>query len=431
MVTKEVSENYMHDGPIRDDDLASALHWDGRNQINLIQIQLNSLPPHLDSRGQQNSDSEENIVRRRHSATRCSMNCRAGEENGHNDCVQGCGNSLSLTLGSCLFYDAMKPFKRTQANFMGSNSSLDRENLREFDSASVDHLKHYCVFNAEKRTSSPRNTASLSSFLQRSPYLKPAQELLDEVVCVSDAIELNVENEELNVGNEARNNELDGMDAQANDRYLKLGERIYTHKENMPPGNQLSSQEKNNIQAKLIALLNELETRYEQYLHQIDQVVSSFEVVSGNGAAAPYTALTIQAMSRHFANLRDAIVSQLHALGESEGEQYTGNYKNFSEGRSLCRTTGEKRETLQTLGSIQIRQDWKPLRGLPEDSVALLRAWLFEHFLHPYPNDSEKSMLSSQTGLTRSQISNWFINARVRLWKPMIEELYKEEISEY
>jgi Homeobox KN domain len=25
------------------------------------------------------------------------------------------------------------------------------------------------------------------------------------------------------------------------------------------------------------------------------------------------------------------------------------------------------------------------------------------------------------------QISNWFINARVRLWKPMIEEMYKEE----
>ena len=28
------------------------------------------------------------------------------------------------------------------------------------------------------------------------------------------------------------------------------------------------------------------------------------------------------------------------------------------------------------------------------------------------------------------QISNWFINARVRLWKPMIEEMYKDEFSE-
>lgn len=27
------------------------------------------------------------------------------------------------------------------------------------------------------------------------------------------------------------------------------------------------------------------------------------------------------------------------------------------------------------------------------------------------------------------QVSNWFINARVRLWKPMVEEMYNEEIK--
>lgn len=28
------------------------------------------------------------------------------------------------------------------------------------------------------------------------------------------------------------------------------------------------------------------------------------------------------------------------------------------------------------------------------------------------------------------QVANWFINARVRLWKPMIEDIYKEEIGD-
>jgi len=27
---------------------------------------------------------------------------------------------------------------------------------------------------------------------------------------------------------------------------------------------------------------------------------------------------------------------------------------------------------------------WRPQRGLPERAVAILKAWLFEHFLHPY-----------------------------------------------
>ncbi|KAI3930517.1 hypothetical protein MKX01_036963 [Papaver californicum] len=73
---------------------------------------------------------------------------------------------------------------------------------------------------------------------------------------------------------------------------------------------------------------------------------------------------------------------------------------------------------------------WRPQRGLPESSVSVLRAWLFEHFLHHYPKDSDKSMLAKQAGLTRSQVSNWFINARVRLWKTMVEEMYKEDICD-
>ncbi|XP_031126623.1 BEL1-like homeodomain protein 7 [Ipomoea triloba] len=73
---------------------------------------------------------------------------------------------------------------------------------------------------------------------------------------------------------------------------------------------------------------------------------------------------------------------------------------------------------------------WRPQRGLPESSVSILRAWLFEHFLHPYPKDSDKAMLARQTGLTRGQVSNWFINARVQLWKPMVEEIYKEEFAD-
>ncbi|KAF8648291.1 hypothetical protein HU200_064870 [Digitaria exilis] len=72
------------------------------------------------------------------------------------------------------------------------------------------------------------------------------------------------------------------------------------------------------------------------------------------------------------------------------------------------------------------QQSWRPQRGLPEKSVAVLKAWMFENFLRPYPKDNEKEMLAVRSGLSRSQVSNWFINARVRLWKPMIEEMYDD-----
>ncbi|KAE8718867.1 hypothetical protein F3Y22_tig00109987pilonHSYRG00137 [Hibiscus syriacus] len=64
-------------------------------------------------------------------------------------------------------------------------------------------------------------------------------------------------------------------------------------------------------------------------------------------------------------------------------------------------------------------QIWIPQRGLPERSVSVLRAWMFQNFLHP--------LFSSYTfGSMDDQVSSWFINARVRLWKPTIEEMYSE-----
>ena len=45
----------------------------------------------------------------------------------------------------------------------------------------------------------------------------------------------------------------------------------------------------------------------------------------------------------------------------------------------------QKRMSLQQLGILHSQRQaaWRPIRGLPETSVAVLRTWLFEHFLHP------------------------------------------------
>jgi hypothetical protein len=62
---------------------------------------------------------------------------------------------------------------------------------------------------------------------------------------------------------------------------------------------------------------------------------------------------------------------------------------------------------------------------LPKEAVKVLRKWLFDHFTHPYPTDEEKQLLSNQTGLKVAQVNYWFINARVRIWRPMIESMDK------
>ncbi|PHH88854.1 hypothetical protein CDD83_6967 [Cordyceps sp. RAO-2017] len=48
------------------------------------------------------------------------------------------------------------------------------------------------------------------------------------------------------------------------------------------------------------------------------------------------------------------------------------------------------------------------------ESVRILKNWLSSHNRHPYPSDEEKEALQRQTGLNKTQISNWLANARRR-----------------
>ncbi|KAJ4979750.1 hypothetical protein NE237_010530 [Protea cynaroides] len=188
--------------------------------------------------------------------------------------------------------------------------------------------------------------------------------------------------------------------------------------------------------AKLLYMQEEVCRRYKQYHQQMHFVVSSFESVAGLSAATPYTSLALKAVSRHFRGLKNVISDQLRrinrAIGEDLSSPTTGT--NSSKGETISPELRfsdhviRKKSGGNSPGILEPQPHiWRPQRGLPERSVAILRAWLFEHFLHPYPTDTDKDMLASQTGLTRNQVSNWFINARVRVWKPMVEEIHMLE----
>ncbi|KAH9606044.1 hypothetical protein KSS87_006681 [Heliosperma pusillum] len=265
--------------------------------------------------------------------------------------------------------------------------------------------------------------AGIASALLKSKYLKAAQQLLDEVVNVGDAIKRRES------GNDQISNKVDDGSKES-----RGGSKPSTEGNDSGVGSgsaqELSSSERHELQNKLDklhSLLDEVDRRYKQYCHQMQIMVSSFDMIAGGGAAKPYTALALKTISRHFRCLRDAITEQIQATRKALGEPDNGTGGVIPRLRYVDQKLRQQR-ALQQFGMM--RHAWRPQRGLPETAVTILRAWLFEHFLHPYPKDSEKIMLARQTGLSRGQVANWFINARVRLWKPMVEEMYKEEFGE-
>ncbi|KFK24610.1 transcription factor qsh-1 [Arabis alpina] len=250
-----------------------------------------------------------------------------------------------------------------------------------------------------------------ASILKGSRFLKPAQMLLDEFC---------------NVGRGIYTDKIFDDD----DNSSLLFDPVV---ENLCGGSDTGG-ENGKKKSKLISMLDEVYKRYKQYYEQLQAVMGSFECVAGLGHAAPYATLALKALSKNFKCLKNAITDQL---------QFSNNNKIQQQQCGLLMSSEKQTEAMRFGGSDSSRglcspgqrhgfsdhhaPVWRPHRGLPERAVTVLRAWLFDHFLHPYPTDTDKLMLAKQTGLSRNQVSNWFINARVRVWKPMVEEIHMLE----
>uniref|UniRef100_A0A5B6ZEV9 Homeobox domain-containing protein n=1 Tax=Davidia involucrata TaxID=16924 RepID=A0A5B6ZEV9_DAVIN len=251
--------------------------------------------------------------------------------------------------------------------------------------------------------------------IRNSKYLIPAQELLNEFC---------------NLG--TKQNDPPKIKPHKTNQWLQDDQNASTSASKNQSLHNLDPLEFQKRKTKLLSMLEEVDRRYRHYCDQMKSVVSSFEAVAGGGAATAYSAFASKAMSRHFRCLRDGIVSQIKGSKKTMGEKDTftpATTRGETPRLRLLDQTLRQQRAFQQMGMTE-SHPWRPQRGLPERSVSVLRAWLFEHFLHPYPSDVDKHILARQTGLSRSQVSNWFINARVRLWKPMVEEMYLEETKE-
>lgn len=122
-------------------------------------------------------------------------------------------------------------------------------------------------------------------------------------------------------------------------------------------------------------------------------VVSSFESVAGLSGATPYISLALKSVSRHFKCLRNAISDRLRLTYEVLGEDIsipttcTSSKidNNIAKLKYMDHSFQKNKSGGSNIDFLESQQHvWRPQRGLPERAVAILKSWLFEHFLHPY-----------------------------------------------
>ncbi|KAL9421560.1 hypothetical protein AB3S75_033937 [Citrus x aurantiifolia] len=262
---------------------------------------------------------------------------------------------------------------------------------QHYYSGFADSLK---LQKSEVRSSVPWGPfTGYASILKRSRFLKPAQRILDEF-CGSLYFD-------------SSGSQVDSFCENPVVRdFIAFSDRI----------------ERSWKTSKLVLMLEEVYWKYKLYCQQMQSVVASFETVAGLGHAAPYISFAFKAISKHFCCLKNAILDQIHVSGSKTVSDKNANNDTTEPGCS-------SHKPVQKLGFLR-PPHWRSQRALPDHAVAVLKTWLYENFLHPYPTDSDKQILAKQTGLSKNQVSNWFINARVRLWKPMVEEVHMLEIGQ-
>ncbi|XP_020089141.1 BEL1-like homeodomain protein 4 [Ananas comosus] len=344
----------------------------------------------------------------------------------------GGGQGLSLSLSSSL-----QQFEMAKAaeELRVRDAAMLYYNQQQQQQQQLHHLQlegHGQVLGPPQAAQLGFGPAGVAAVLRSSKYARAAQELLEEFCSVGRG---QFRSGRIGRGSAANNpNPKSGGNSGASSSAAAAAAASTSSSKEAPPLSPAERFEQQRKKAKLISMLDEVERRYNHYCEQMQMVVNSFDSVMGFGAATPYTALAQKAMSRHFRCLKDAISAQLRQACELLGEKDAGGGSGLTKGetprlRILDQNLRQQR-AFHHMGMME-QEAWRPQRGLPERSVNVLRAWLFEHFLHPYPSDADKHFLARQTGLSRNQVSNWFINARVRLWKPMVEEMYQQEAKDH
>jgi len=141
--------------------------------------------------------------------------------------------------------------------------------------------------------------------------------------------------------------------------------------------------------------------------------------------------LTDQFCSRYLALLKDG--AQHLSTPSTQYSSSSQSTDSLSPTSAAKRKRGEgdrESESMQELAAQIPDQPRKKRRGnLPKRATNLLKKWLFEHLLHPYPTEEQKRTLAGQTGLSVNQISNWFINARRRILQPMLETVRQQQVT--
>lgn len=81
-----------------------------------------------------------------------------------------------------------------------------------------------------------------------------------------------------------------------------------------------------------------------------------------------------------------------------------------------------KPASVATAKATRTRNSCRPEHNHSKAATDLFKAWFYANLDHPFPSDEVKADFADRSGLSYTQVATWFVNARKRVWKPLLRQ---------
>jgi hypothetical protein len=126
-----------------------------------------------------------------------------------------------------------------------------------------------------------------------------------------------------------------------------------------------------------------MEQRCNRCLDEMQSAASKYGSMVRPGGGALCAPFAHRAVSATHRRLRARIIAEIVGSTQSQrGREQSSSVSLADRERSWESAFIQKHWALRQLRRGD-QQSWRPQRGLPEKSVAVLKAWMFENFLRP------------------------------------------------
>lgn len=159
----------------------------------------------------------------------------------------------------------------------------------------------------------------------------------------------------------------------------------------------ISDENRNLLKSALLQNLAKVRRAARGFLSEVEDVIGPEVSIRGKSLPRSEADKRLKRLVRRFCKSRKEIIRK---------------FKGYVRNRKWI----ENIATRQRRGCLSHRQN------------NILRLWLFTNFDNPYPRTADKTHLMEKTKMNLTQINNWLINARSRVWKPTVESMSGESV---